>query len=379
MAFMASGHFIHAHATGLHAEFYGKGEVLGLRAGTGQYGSDLHQNYYSLFASGNTVISNGASATAGGWVDREIHQAELVSMEPLPREEAISPHHSFTTARFLDEHNRIAPSQHQRTLALVRTSEQTGYYVDIFRARSDQEGEYHDYLYHNIGERLTLLGENKKPLGLSNDANRFSNPGFEQRHKRYHYDHPGWHFFEEIKTAKIENQGISAHFEATKFGQHPLSMHVHLPAQGSREISSVVGPPSLSSVGPYLKEKTPAFVVRQKGPAWNQPFVAIYEPTIGKKDEGTIKTVEVLKDDKGKFSGIKILSTVDKKKLTQFVLALEPGQSFNLPEHKLSFEGHFAIVTIEGEGKSGSLYLGDGSRLALGKRKLSGPSEYMEW
>lgn len=377
MTFMAAGHFIHAHATGLHAEFYGKGEVLGLRAGTGIYTSPVHNDYYALWASGNTVISNGASATAGGWVDRAIHQAELASIEPAFGEEPISPYHSFTTGSFFDEHNRVAPAKHQRTLAIVRTSPKTGYYIDLFRAHSDHDTQFHDYLYHNVGERLTISALNGTELDFEKDPTRFVDPNFEQKHKRYHYQHPGWHYLENAKTATIPDGGVTARFVASAFDTGPHSMNVHIPSLHQREITTVTGPPSLSSKGAYLKKETPAFVIRQNGSAWETPFAAIYEPVLGDASNASIKSVNTLSQD-DQFVGLKVSSIVDNHSIEQHILILEPGQSYENTELDLKFQGHFAILTTSSDG-SGSLYLGDGDSLSYQDKKLAGPSAYREW
>ena len=379
MAFNAAGHFVHAHATGLHAEFYGKGQVLGLRAGTGQYGSELHENFYAMPASGNTVISNGASATAGGWVNRKINQAELSAMEPMPRQAAVSPDHSFSTTNYLDEYNTVAPAEHQRTIALVRTSPTTGYYVDIFRARSDDKGQFHDYLYRNLGETLDIATSQGRTLAFTPTPDRYPVAPNINPKVNGSYDHPGWSFLEELQTAPFGESGLTGSFVAKGFGKLPLGMRFHLPKIGASEITTALSPPSLNSYGTYrTKTKTPMFLLRQQGEAWDRPFAAIYEPTIGLKDKGSVTSVEALTAD-NKFCGLKVQSSVEKKTITQYILVLQPGQSFALPEADLSFEGHFAIVTLEGNGQSGSLYLGSGEKLSCGEHEIANAPAYLSW
>ena len=378
MSFVGAGHYIHAHATGLHMELYGKGQVLGLRAGTGIYRTDIHEKFLVLFASGNTVISNGASASSGGWVDRHINQAELVSMEPLPNQPAVSPDHSFSTTDFYDEHNLVAPATHRRTMAVVRTSPSTGYYVDVFRAKSDYEGQFHDYLYRNVGESFSLSGANGEALDFSETPHRYPDAPLVNESSRIRYNHPGWSWFEDIRTARTRGLSIQGAFIARDFGEEPLTMHVHIPNLGKREITTAMSPPSPSSHGSYREKKTPMYILRQQGEAWTRPFAAVYEPGLGEDDNGTIRSVDALTQS-DVFRGLRIDSVVEGKSLTQYVLILEPGQTYENQELGLRFDGHFAIVTVSGEGESGSLYLGEGRALTFGEHHLAGGRGYLTW
>ena len=51
-------------------------------------------------------------------------------------------------------------------MAIVRTSDSTGYYIDIYRSANPENNEY---LYHNIGNQVTLLNGARKPLVLRAD------------------------------------------------------------------------------------------------------------------------------------------------------------------------------------------------------------------
>ena len=150
MATIGGGSYVHGHASGIDMELYGQGHVLGVEAGKGVYVSEIHQNYNRLFAGHNTVISNGASASKGGWIDLAINRVEKVNMEPEPRTKPISDKYSFVTASFYDEHNLVKEADHQRTTAVIRLSENKGYYLDVFRAKSDTKNQY-DLPYYYLG------------------------------------------------------------------------------------------------------------------------------------------------------------------------------------------------------------------------------------
>ena len=127
MCFVGGGAHVHSHANGMNMELYGQGEVLGAEGGRGDYGSDLHENYYRLFAAHNTIIVNGASRGEGGWVGVAINTVQVVAMEPQAVQPAVSPDLSFTCTAFADTKGTLAEGTQQRTLALVRTSPTTGY------------------------------------------------------------------------------------------------------------------------------------------------------------------------------------------------------------------------------------------------------------
>jgi hypothetical protein len=63
---------------------------------------------------------------------------------------------------FVDDKGDKAEAIQERTLALIRTSETSGYYIDVFRSKSSLPNEFHDYLYHNIGDELRFLNDDFK-------------------------------------------------------------------------------------------------------------------------------------------------------------------------------------------------------------------------
>ncbi len=90
---------------------------------------------------------------------------ELELVEPAGGEAAISPNIGFAQAVF-----RYAnpAARQQRALALVLTGGWSGFYFDVFRSRAELEADsFHDYLYHNIGQTLTLGDVTGNPLVLA--------------------------------------------------------------------------------------------------------------------------------------------------------------------------------------------------------------------
>ena len=82
-------------------------------------------------------------------------------------------------------------------MALIRTSPTTGYYVDVFRSKSKLPNEYHDYLYHNIGDKLVF--ENSD-MDFKETPDRFMANANATWKRNKQYRHPGWHFFKDVET-----------------------------------------------------------------------------------------------------------------------------------------------------------------------------------
>jgi len=365
MAWVGGAHYVHGHASGMNIELYGKGEVLGHDAGKGRYRSEVHENYYRLFAAHNTVISNGASAASGGWVELGIPTVELVSMEPLPREAAISGYHSFSTTRFEDIHNLVAPAEHQRTLAVIRTSPTTGYYVDIFRARSDTESPFHDYIYRNLGESLSLI-QDGKPLPLGSDDGRYQKNADLPWIQNNSFRHPGWHYFEDVRISKPVPDPVEASFFATEAGSSGIGMYLHLNGHKGRTYSSALSPPAnLASVRHYVDQPAPTLVVRQEGNAWDIPFVAVFEPFENDPSTRSIQKVETIRRD-GRFMGLTVESMIDDRKISQVILVHEDESPRRYPEWEITFAGHFAVITFDDQGQLLDTYVGDGKKLHVG-------------
>ncbi|MGB6153908.1 MAG: heparinase II/III family protein, partial [Pricia sp.] len=368
MAFVGGAHYVHAHASGMDMELYGEGQVLGVDNGRGSYRTDLHENYSRLFAAHNTVIVNGASQGEGGWVNLGIDTVKLVTMEPAPFARALSPNYSFSTTSFKDDRGEGAEAYQERTLALVRTSPTSGYYVDVFRSRSDLPDEFHDYVYHNLGDGLNFQNTD---LELRPDPERYRAQADAEWKRNRKYRNPGWHFFDSVQTSKTYTKPVRALFELKELAAGPIFMGLHIPGFGNLEYTKVMAPNTFEAPHPYDKKPTPTLLIRNKGQAWTNPFVVVFEPYGGNSENRTVRSVEKLERD-GTYQGLKITSEVAGDTLVQYVITPEGKNSFSNKEMDLSFTGKFAIVTFEGKprpdgtGQLRDVYIGDGNRLRVG-------------
>ncbi|SNR70821.1 Heparinase II/III-like protein [Lutibacter agarilyticus] len=365
MCFVGGAHMVHGHASGMDMELYGLGEVLGVDHGRGQYRTDLHENYSRLFAAHNSVIVNGASQGEGDWVNLGMNTVELVTMEPMPLEKAISPNHSFTRTRFLDDKGDKAEATQERTLALIRTSPTTGYYVDVFRSKSALPNEYHDYLYHNIGDELNFLN---KDLDLKSDENRFNANANDKHIRNRKYRNPGWHFFKEVKSSSIYEADIKAQFELNKLSKKSY-MNVFVVGNKNREYTKVMAPKTFEAPVAYENLPTPTLVIRQKGEAWTNPFAVIYEPSFDENSKNGIQSVTKLENN-GVFKGFKVVSKIESKICTQYIINQNQKGVYEHKELEISFKGAFAVLTFDKNNKLQNSYIGEGDSLTVGQVQM---------
>lgn len=371
MLVVSGASYVHSAASGMAVEFYGLGEVIGSSGGVGTYTTDIHENYYRLFASHNTVISNGASATSGPWVNLGMESVQLVTMEPMPGEEAISPHHSFSTTSFWDRYNLVRQANHQRTLALIRTSPTTGYYVDIFRAKSDHPDEFHDYIYRNVGEQFAFV-ETPSNFILVPTPQRFQASAELPWVQNSRYRHPGWHFFTEVETATGVDGPVVGKFSMESLLPRSVmdiiqgikrtgSMDVHVTGGANRSYSKALSPPSRNAPGMLVDLHT--MVIRKDGEAWSDPFANVFESYVDEEQGPSVQSVEKLMDG-AEFKGLVVTSMVDGEEIHQYILNPDDAETpYNNAALDITFTGHFAVVTTKADGELVSLYIGDGDAL----------------
>ena len=369
MAFVAGGSYIHGHASGMDMELYGQGHVLGIDGGKGTYRTPIHENYYRLFAAHNSVISNGASASSGDWINLGINRVQSIAMEPAAGETGVSDKYSFNISSFYDEFNKVAPANHQRTLALIKLSDTKGYYLDIFKAKSDYEQEFHDYVYHNIGDKVDITSGSKK-VKLKADAQRYQAAAKTPWVKHKDYQHPGWHYFEDVKTASVSSQQFEATFTASKLGDKSIAMRALIPAGLDIELTTVNAPKAYGASAPYNKKPLPTFLMRHQGETWSNPFTVAYE-SVTEGEDYALTAVERLYE-KDLFKGVKVSATVDGKSLTQYIIVQEnSNDKYEDKELGIYFEGQFAVITTDEQNKLVDMYIGNGNQLKFKQDSLT--------
>jgi hypothetical protein len=362
---IGGAHYVHSHLTGIAMELYGADYIMAPNAGlpetVKQRRIPLHEKYFRLYAGNNTVIVNGTShgRDEGSWKgNAHVWQNTVknISAEPAHLDNPISPNFNFTTQFLDDEVNDVVQ---QRTLGIIRTSETSGYYFDVFRSRSNVENKFHDYVYHNIGDKMSLETSDFNKIGVK-PTTRYQNDIGDV------VQSPGWRFFKNEKVSAPIKKGVNIRFDVKK---QKRAMHVFVPAGKAKEYTKALAPPTREAKNGYDKKDTQLLVIRQEGEAWEKPFVVVLEPTVGKKS--TVKTVEELKVG-NKVVGAKVVSMLHNKKIIDYIICNDKNESIALPNLSIAFQGHYGIVRIE-EYKNDeniSLYIGDGKSLKYKDKKI---------
>ena len=169
MGFIGGGHYVHSHLTEIEMELYGAGS--GDPKASSTRGTEGYMNYDRVYAGHNTVIISGDSkgkheGMAWKWDNAVYQNTSIISaIEPAANmdhttsslaEFPVSNNFSLVT---IDLNDEVNDTLQQRTFAIVRTSQTTGYYLDIFRSKSNSVNTFHDYIYHNYGESLNLTSD----------------------------------------------------------------------------------------------------------------------------------------------------------------------------------------------------------------------------
>ena len=347
----------HNHNNGMSMELYGAGEVMGIDPGIGPYYEHpMHMTYFAQWAAHNTVVAGGASAStpySGGSGTKQVGQLEVVAMEPLPEAEAVSPYVSFTDSRYVD---LSTETNQQRTMALIRTSDKSGYYVDIYRSDNKM---CNDYMYHNIGNSIELFTPEGQPVSMQ--ASKIELTGD---------DYPGFHHIADLEaTGKFPND-VVALFTMNDDSIGPRYMKVFLPYNANRNYYTGFSPRARTA-GRYSNLPVPTLMVQSKGEAWSNPFVAIFEPFFG-KDGSYIQKVTHLNRDRG--SDFVTLLVDGKDGEQQYIFQ---GVNRTVQENtaaNYNFKGYFGVVSLK-NGQIRHIYLGQGKKLAFGEIIIEGQDD----
>ena len=343
----------HMHANGISLELYGKGLPLAPEAGIGTtYFQPDYAEYYSKFPAHNTVVVDGISSYPEM---RSSHGFQVKSCYPSSGvQTGLFPNITFADLYFLEPETNASQ---QRMMSIIRTSDTSGYYIDIFRSAKKEGGDkYHDYFYHNMGQGLTVGDNTGKPLNLPPvDKLAFANGDL------FAYDY----LYDEksIQTAS----DINATFQLKMPDRDSIFMNMWMKGSTGREIFTVKSPKSTAiDRGMVPKEiaelPLPTIVARQYGEAWTKPFVAVFEPASATQP-ASIASISSFTPDKAPadFAGIMVTG---KSGSTQTVFSTAAGNAA-VTYKEYTFRGTYAVIS-EYNHELQYLFLGNGRTITKG-------------
>ncbi len=345
----------HVHANGMTIELYGLGMVMAPDAGRGSsYWQKEHGEYYSRFTAHNTVIVDGISnynPHAGQYEDARLAAYRVVSCEPRSGvRERMNEYVSFVDAVFVEPKT---DSDQRRQLALIRTSPDTGYYVDVFRsARRDGKDKFHDYVYHNIGTLASITDMSGEAIKLDASNRLTSQAGLLK----------GYDYFRGEKSAVLGGD-IFAVFEAKTKADKAASMRMWSAASQDTTLFTAEAPSSRAtlrgSIPTELADKPLSTVIlRRNGQSWANPFVCVYEPFFADKG-ASIKEIRPLSSVKN-LTALEVIGKAGR----QYILSSDRDyRRFDI--EGIKFEGDFAVVAYDAENKLDYIYLGRGRYLSV--------------
>ena len=301
----------HQHANGISLELYGKGYVLGPDAGIGRtlYSGLDYLEYYSQMPAHNTVVVDGVSSYP---VMMSQHAFKVVASYPevskeqpaskklsekklsIQKDSELKDKITYATVSFIEPETQ---AQQQRTTAIVKTSAKGGYYIDVFRSKKKEDGDKtHDYFYHNLGQEMKVMDATSgQPLDMK-PTEELAFAGGHLYAYSYIYDKKSAEMQNSVKTQFVTKILDDKVVEAMD-GQREITMTMWMKKDENRTIFQALSPVNLEYERmpnqPYKVDEQPVltFVARQKGEAWNHPFVCVYEPS-SDTEPGDIASVD---------------------------------------------------------------------------------------
>lgn len=313
----------HQHANGISLELYGKGYVLGPDAGIGRtlYSGLDYLEYYSQMPAHNTVVVDGVSSYP---VMMSQHAFKVVASYPevskeqpaskklsekklsIQKDSELKDKITYATVSFIEPETQ---AQQQRTTAIVKTSAKGGYYIDVFRSKKKEGGDKaHDYFYHNLGQEMKVMDVTSgQPLDMK-PTEELAFAGGHLYAYSYIYDKKSAEMQNSVKTQFVTKILDDKVVEAMD-GQREITMTMWMKKDENRTIFQALSPVNLEYERmpnqPYKVDEQPVltFVARQKGEAWNHPFVCVYEPS-SDTEPGDIASVDYFTPSESSAVGI---------------------------------------------------------------------------
>ncbi|MBT6007102.1 MAG: hypothetical protein HOG79_15385, partial [Prolixibacteraceae bacterium] len=327
----------HSHTNGVSIELFAKGMVIAPDCAAGvSYWTEDHRDYYSRFAAHNTVVVDGISDY------RNMRGSQAFDVNSIyPSIENSNPLNGDFTFSDVTFNEPSTDATQQRVTGTVRTSESSGYFIDIFRSeRNDGKDKKHEYLFHGQGNVIILSDFDRKVIVTKETDELSSAKG----------DLKGYNYFKNKRGVK-SNDNFIAHFGMPSLFGETLNVNFWMKGDVKRELFTVEAPYSRAinkeSVPQELYHKSiPTLVVRQFGEARTKPFVAVID-AFNQSEGNSVKRVDYFQaeNENTGFVGIKVQSANDRYDL---IFNDENPESENHFVHG-EIKGGFGIISKVGK------------------------------
>lgn len=244
-----------------------------------------------------------------------------------------------------------------RLNGIVNVGDSAGYYIDIFRSRKvEGSDKMHDYFYHNLGQHMTLTAADGSELGLQ-PTQELAFAGAHLYAYSYIYN----------KKRAVTSKDVKAGFTIQMPDKDDITMNLWMKGEEGREIFSALSPMTegLSRIKdmPYFIKDQPTltFVARQKGEAWNRPFVAVYEPSTVKEPSciASVDYPQVKSEQQGSHVGIRVTLTNGN---VDWILSSDEN-AHHCKLEKLQARAGYALCRQSEKGEALQAFLGNGTQL----------------
>lgn len=345
----------HQHANGVTIELYGQGLPLAPDSGIGTNYFQADQNdYYAQFPAHNTVVVDGISS----YPTMMSHHGFVVNSNfPVSGDtKGIELPITFADVSFLEPETN---ADQRRVTGIVRTSPETGYYVDIFRSRRrDGHDKTHDYFFHGLGQSLDISSDDGATLAQkTTDKLTFADEELTA------YDYL-W-----AKNAVAVAGNYRATYRLSVPNRPEIRLNLWIAGAQGRQVFSVLAPPARSVMGilPQQIGDLPlhTLVVRQTGEAWNRPFVSVIEPSSA---DHPLSVAAIHMIPIAQSSADAVALHVDCKDGSRQIILSTTSEDQVLQAEDTAFEGTYAVVGRSPN--SDSLFLGNGIWISSGDLAL---------
>lgn len=310
----------HLSANGLAVQLYGHGYALVPDAAAYESYWSKDYQYHQSATGANTILP--------GYTEGDI---EVNAMEPMPARNAFSTDRAVSPwINFAD----VTAAEKRRTVVLIRTSDEGGYYVDLFR--SDQDSN--DWLFHHVGDGMQMRGKGLKWTAVDSIGRARSG---------------GYSFFRNVSRTQTANG-----FQCEWGLPEGIISRLWMTGDRHREVFRMDAPsttmvrgltPGDVSMPPH---PTPALMVRQTGLNGREhPFCAVYESV--RNSQPDIIAVETLRARSGR-----ALTVRRRQEQTETILSAELDRQ-TVETAGIRLSGMFGVVARHGR-RVTAAYLGNG-------------------